>query len=148
MTLPDYLIQKLEAIAQRENRTSVEVLESLIDNYENQGVKAVRRRIYDRARAYWQQVGDEERAAMTDEALDEQFWFIDAEGVPHLKSEEGQIERPKSPLRQMADAALKENLLFIDSSEISKYSREILQTEYADYLLRRMKRDDVEQDSD
>lgn len=144
MTLPDHLIQKLEAIAQRENRTSVEVLESLIDHYENQGVKAVRRRIYDRARAYWQQVGDEERAALTDEALDEQFWFIDAEGVPHLKSEEGQIEPPDDPLEKMAEMALEANLLFIDSKDIATRSREILNTEYADYLLRRMKRDHVE----
>lgn len=144
MTLPDHLIQKLEAIAQRENRTSVEVLESLIDNYENQGVKAVRRRIYDRARAYWQQVGDEERAALSDEALDEQFWFIDAEGVPHLKSEEGQIEFPDDPVEKMAEMALEANLLFIDSKDIATRSREILNTEYADYLLRRMKRDHVE----
>lgn len=144
MMLPDHLVQKLEAIAERENRTSAEVLESLLDNYENQGVKAVRRRIYDRARAYWRQVGDEERAALSDEALDEQFWFIDAEGVPHLKSEEGQIEFPDDPVEKMAEMALEANLLFIDSKDIATRSREILNTEYADYLLRRMKRDHVE----
>jgi hypothetical protein len=39
----------------------------------------IRRKFYPVARRYWKEVGDEERLALTDEELDEQFWVIDHE---------------------------------------------------------------------
>lgn len=47
----------------------------------------VRRRLYARARAYWTQHGPSDRLALTDAELDEQFAFIDANGVPHLHAD-------------------------------------------------------------
>lgn len=143
MVLPEYLIEKLEAIARREHRTPADVLESLLENYEpDADVREVRQAIYKRARDYWQKVGDEARLALSDVELDEQFWFIDADGIPHLKSDD--VELPDDPLLKMAEMALEANLLFVDSADISERSREILETEYADYIYRRMNRDNVE----
>ncbi len=54
--------------------------------------------VYQVAREYWANVGDHERLALTNRELDQQFWCIDIEGVPHLKSEQGVVELPPDPL--------------------------------------------------
>jgi hypothetical protein len=57
-------------------------------------LRNVRRRIYARARRIWEQRGDSEKAALTDEQLDEQFWLFDQDDIPRLKSEQGTITAP------------------------------------------------------
>jgi hypothetical protein len=56
-------------------------------------------KLYRIARRYWAKVGDKERLALADEELDKQFWLIDHNGVPRLKSEKGTIELPPDPLQ-------------------------------------------------
>lgn len=63
-----------------------------------QAERALRPKLYRIARRYWAKVGDKERLALTDEELDKQFWLIDHEGIPRLKSEQGTIDLPPDPL--------------------------------------------------
>src|SRR5262245_21759099 len=103
LSLPDELSAQLEAIARREKRSPEAVLKSMFAQYRSRqatsepvtdAVRKVQLRTYARARAYWQQVGDTARLALTDNQLDDQFWLIDQNGVPHLKSEQGTIDIP------------------------------------------------------
>lgn len=104
--------------------------------------RAIRPKLYRIARRYWQQVGDAERLALTDEELDKQFWFIDREGVPRLKSEKGKVERPTNSLLEMAKKAyLDSERGTLGTRDVSSRSREILQTEFPRYLKERMDRD-------
>jgi len=113
-SFPNELAAQLEAIAQREKRSPEAVLNSMFAQYQSpqsppapdaEGFRQARLRAYARARRYWQQVGNAESLAVTDDQLDEQFWLIDADGVPHLKSEQGTIEITPDPLLLMAQAA-------------------------------------------
>jgi hypothetical protein len=61
----------------------------------------IRRQAYEMAREYWREVGDQERLALTDEELDEQFWVIDHEGIPRLKSEQDKVQLPEHPLAKI-----------------------------------------------
>jgi hypothetical protein len=58
-------------------------------------VREILDRHYARARAYWESVGDTDKALMTDAQLDEQFWLFDGDGIPRLKSEQGTVEIPE-----------------------------------------------------
>ena len=115
----------------------------------DEAIKAMRRKLYARARRYWQSVGDEARLKLTDDDLDEQFWLIDPEGIPRLKSEEGTIELPENPLLKIARMAEANDFRSIDSNVVER-SREILNTEFPEYLMRRMRGQDpdAEPDSD
>ena len=73
------------------------------DYYSEANIKA---RMWERARRYWREVGDETRLALTDEELDEQFWFFDKGGIPRLKSDPVDPP-PRNPLLDMADHAHK-----------------------------------------
>ncbi len=66
-----------------------------------EAVRQMRPKLYQLARRYWQAVGDQERLALTDAELDEQFWLIDADGIPRLKSEQGAITLPPDPLETL-----------------------------------------------
>jgi hypothetical protein len=83
--------------------------------------RALAPKLYRMARRYWAQVGDEERLALTDEQLDKQFWLIDQDGVPRLKSEQGTIVLPPDPLDDLIG-------LFADSNvtDASTTSRETI----------------------
>jgi len=59
------------------------------------------RKVYEIVREYWQKHGDTDRLALTDEQLDEQFWLIDYEGIPRLKTEQGTITLPPDPLEAL-----------------------------------------------
>lgn len=89
-------------------------------------VRAMRPKLYEKAREYWQQVGDVARLALTDEALDKVFWLIDHEGIPRFLSERGQIELPPDPLEAMIG-------LFAESdvSDASTTVREVMARKYA-----------------
>lgn len=126
ITVSDEVAERIHEIAHRENRSTDEVVKMLIERYVPQttleedeayllsdpriqeALKAMRPKFYARARAYWQQVGDEERLALTDEQLDEQFWLFDKDGIPRLKSDAGKFERQINPFIKIAARAKRE----------------------------------------
>lgn len=105
-TLPDELAEQLEEFARRENRSPEDVLKSMFADYipkppveaADNDLRALNSRLYERARRYWREVGNQARLALTDEQLDEQFWLFDQDDIPRLKSDEGQFERLPNPL--------------------------------------------------
>jgi hypothetical protein len=143
------LAEQIQQIAQQEHRSVGEVLAAMVTQYRPQTVvdeddfdpdelaRKVRLYAYQQARDYWRKAGDLERAAMTDAQLDEEFWLFDAEDIPRLKSEMNEVELPPSSLHRagkiLASAGFRSG-----RTDISARSREILENEYADYLLSRM----------
>src|SRR5258706_10214729 len=95
LIISEELAERLKQIAARQHRPVEAILEELVENYaddplftvvpddvENkaayvEALREVRPKIYAIARQYWQRVGDQERLALTDEQLHEQFWLID-----------------------------------------------------------------------
>lgn len=143
------LTRRLQQIARQEQRPVHDVLSSMIEQYQprqdadNEPVPVTSRQVrldaYRRARSYWRQIKDDERAALSDEELDEQFWLFDADGVPRLKSDQDRVEIPQNSLRG-AGHALREADFRSGRSDIGSRSRDILDTEFADYLLSRLER--------
>lgn len=147
------LARRLREIAARENRPVEEVLKSLVDQYPAEqladpaahepgdAVKRVRRKAYAKARRYWQSVGEGEKASLTDEDLDEQFGAFDEEGIPRLKSELKSLEPPVGSLAYAAKIAREANIRTGNPVDAS-HADDILNEEFADYLLNRMRGDD------
>jgi hypothetical protein len=106
LVLPDDLIHELKQLADADNRAPESLLREMLRLHRQRRsaefdpmprtVAEVRQRVYDRARDYWHTHKMPELAALTDRALDQQFDFIDADGVPHLKSD--RVSRPADPL--------------------------------------------------
>lgn len=147
------LSRKLREIAESEGRSIEDLLGEFVEHYHESHqddspaedsdtlVRQVRRKFYDRARRYWREVGDTERLALTNEQLDEQFWLFDQDDVPRLKSEMGQVEIPEGSLYRLGEAL--EQLNYRSGrSDTAERSTEILRTEFADYIRRRMNRPD------
>lgn len=140
-------MERLNKIARRENRRIDEVVETLLDNYDpfsaaqtahQDELRQVTLRIYDRARRYLQSVNDE-RQHMTNEVLDEQFWLIDHNGVPRLKSKQSEIELPPDPLMEILEIAEADSSIqWRQDIDTSKSAKEILNSEFTDYLLSRI----------
>ena len=105
-------------------------------------MKRVRRKAYTKARQYWQSVGDTEKAALTDEALDEQFGRFDEEGIPRLKAEMKLLEPPVGSLAYAAKIAREFNIRTSNPVDASQ-ADDILNEEFADYLLKRMRGEDA-----
>lgn len=143
------LARRLERIAHQEQRPVHDVLTSMIEQYQPQtgsddeaapaSPRQVRLDAYRRARDYWRQTENAERAALSDEELDEQFWLFDADGVPRLKSDQDEVEIAENSLHR-AGRALREAGFRSGHSDISSRSRDILDTEFTDYLLSRLER--------
>lgn len=120
---PD-LIERPTELARREQRPVEAVLESMLAQYapasepesesldsdDDAMMREFRQKLYRIARDYWRQVGNEERLKLTDAELDVQFWLIDHEGIPRLKSEQGAVDLPDDPLDALDG-------LFADSDE-------------------------------
>jgi|GEM_PF-1011987 hypothetical protein len=164
------LARRLEAIATNEHRSVDDVLETLLDTYpvksttqnghsENdddyyaQAMVRLTRNAYENARQYWQETGNTDRLALSLEQFDEAFWLFDSEGIPRLKSEKDQaILVPGTTayaaafLEKMPRSAYPEGAYTpIDPRDAD----DILNAEFADYLLARMNgNDDVSTDSD
>ncbi len=145
------LAQELRHLAAEQNRSVTDLLADLLENYraaradfdpeiDPQALaQTVRQNAYERARRYWRETGNAERLALTDEELDEQFWLFDPQGIPRLKSEMAQVEIPQKSLYRLGEAL--ENLHYRSGrSDMAARSQQILRTEFADYLLRRMNR--------
>jgi hypothetical protein len=141
------LARRLQQIAERENRPVEDVLKTLVDQYpaeapaesarpeQSEVVKRIRRKAYAKARQYWESVGDSEKAALTDEELDEQFAVFDEEGIPRLKSEMKTLEPPVGSLAYAAKIAREANIRTDNPIDASR-ADEILNAEFADYLLK------------
>mgnify|MGYP000378815408 CR=1 FL=1 len=158
ITLTGDVAQRLQELAARDKRSVEEWLwDNLIffntplaertplfeTDEQRQGRKAaafrrVRTKTYERARRYWGEVGDLERLALTDIQLDEQFWVIDPEGIPRLKSEQGNIELPPNPFLEMAENAERLNL-GSGRSDISENFGEIVGALMTEEYFRRQK---------
>jgi hypothetical protein len=67
-------------------------------------VRADQLRTYERARRYWRENNQPERAALSDEELDAQFWLFDNDAIPRLKEEQGTVEIQPSSLMLMLQA--------------------------------------------
>jgi hypothetical protein len=148
MELPEALLRRLEQAAVQRDLSPADLLDQLLRPYESPGVEPekvaeeVRRvmlRIYDRARKYWREQHDP-RARLTDEEMDDQFWLIDYDGIPRMKSEQGMVDVPPSGLEILAELGREANLPF-GRHDIVENSREILNEEFANYLLNRTERD-------
>lgn len=100
----DDQLERLQAIARQENRPVDAVLDDLLTVYSNPGTeyqdawRRWRNKLYAMARAYWKETGDTERLKLTDGELDEQFWLIDYEGIPRLRSDQSKVNIPDDPI--------------------------------------------------
>jgi hypothetical protein len=124
MATLEELLEQVQDIARRENRPVEDVLSTMIRHYESPDsdplMRAFRQKLYAKARRYWQSVNDQERLSLTDEELDEQFWLLDQDGVPRLKSEQGEVELPPDPLESIV------GILETDINNLSASIRETL----------------------
>ncbi len=144
LTIRGKTAERLQDIARREHRPVEAVIEALLNRYETSADDAehsqeetwhreFRTKLYAKARAYWQRTANRERLALTDDQLDEQFWLIDHEGIPRLKSERGAVDLPPDPLEAIDG-------LFADSdlTDMSTSVREVK----ADYYRKKYERPD------
>ena len=92
---------------------------------------------YQRAREAWQKSGENDRASLTDDQLDDQFWLFDPDGFPRLKTEQNNVELPENSLYR-AGQALAMAGFHSGQSDISARSREILETDFTDHLIERL----------
>ena len=95
----EQLAKQIQQIAEQESRPVEDVLWSMVGLYlklnppevanhaTEDALLRIRRKAYAKARQYWQSVGAMDKAALTNEALDEQFGAFDEHGIPRLKSE-------------------------------------------------------------
>jgi hypothetical protein len=143
--------ERLREIARRENRPIEEIVARMIDVYaahrpqlDTESTQYMKK-LYAQARRYWQSVNDAERLLLTDEQLDDQFWCIDPEGIPRLKSDQDKITLPPDGLLAMAQAAEREGF---STAEPDIDYRRILNEEFPDYLWHRMQDGDDKSTSD
>ncbi len=147
----EQLARKLQHIADTEHRSLESVLRGLVADYsvepvrqatnENRddGVRRVRAKMFAKARRYWESVGDE-KAALTDEYLEEYFGAFDEEGIPRLKSELTTLEPPVGSLAYAAKVIRERGGIRSGRHSDSSRADDILNEEFADYLLARMRR--------
>lgn len=146
---PD-LMEKLQEIARREKRPLDDLVEAMISHYPlvnaAQTVKAEgdqqsvlreqRLRTYERARRYWRNVGNMDRAELTDEDLDTLFWLFDSDGIPRLRLDQNSVNIPDNSLYRLGQAAKRIGFRS-GHSDIATRSREILENEFTEYMLSR-----------
>lgn len=60
--------------------------------------KHIRRKIFRIARRYWLKHRDTEKASLTDEQLELDFWLIDHEGIPRFNWEKDTVKLPPDPM--------------------------------------------------
>ncbi len=144
LTIRGKTAERLQDIAQREHRPVEAVIEALLSRYEtsaddtdaNQDEtwhREFRAKLYKKARDYWRRTDNRERLALTDEQLDDQFWLIDHEDIPRLKSDQGSVDLPSDPLEAIDG-------LFADS-DLTDMSTSVRETK-ADYYRKKYERPD------
>jgi hypothetical protein len=132
LVLPDDLIHELKQLADADNRAPESLLREMLRLHRQRRsaesdpmprtAAEVRQRVYVRARDYWRAHNRPELAALADSDLDQRFDFIDADGVPHLKSDK--VSRPDDPLSNLAGT------LDTDATDLSTSARDILDNFY------------------
>lgn len=150
------LAEKIARIARRHNRPVEAILAEMVERYETlddtppgstlrdeaidvpadvldtEGyraqIRAMRLILYKKAREYWQQTGDQARLALTNTQLDEQFWCIDPEGIPRLKSDQDQVQLPPDPLESFIN--------LVADSDLTDASTSTRETQAAHYRKR------------
>jgi hypothetical protein len=152
----EQLVKRLQEIAEIEQRPVEELLAEMVALYPSESngttskpdnkemVRRVRRRIYAQARRYWESAGDMEKAAMTDEQLDEEFGAFDEEGIPRLKSELRSLEPPPGSLAYAAMIAERGDLNS-GNPDLAFQTKEILNAHFADDYLKRIRGEDAEE---
>lgn len=150
----EQLAKDLQKIAEREHRPVEDILKSMVAQYptphaENptkaepsEAVKRVRRKAYAKARAYWESVGETAKSALIDDELDELFGRFDEEGIPRLKSELKTLEPLPGSLAYAAKMAEQSNLR-TGNPMLASQADDILNEEFADYLLKRIRGEDA-----
>ena len=145
--------ERIQEFARQENRTVEEVVSRMVEKYAKDeeydpeiSLKNYRAKLYKMARKYWEEVNDRERLSLTDEQLDEQFWCIDPEGIPRLKSDQDKIKLPPNGLLRLLEAVWEAN----PTGEVDEPIdyREILNKDFPDYLMRRMQGDSDQTSTD
>jgi hypothetical protein len=151
----EQLARQIQQIAERENRPVEEVLKAMVERYptektngndrpnRSEAVKRIRRKAYAKAREYWQHNGDSTKAAMSDDQLDEQFGAFDEEGIPRLLSELPSSEPPVGSLAYAAKIIREKGGVRTDGSLDITQVDQLLNDEFADYLLNRIKDKDA-----
>jgi hypothetical protein len=109
----------------------------------SEAYRRVRGKAYARARAHWQSVGDHAKASLTDDQLDDQFQWFDAEGIPRLKSELSSLEPPIGSLAYAAKMAREADIHTANPIDPER-ADDILAAEFPNYLLNRMKGKDAD----
>jgi hypothetical protein len=132
LILPDDLIHELKQLADADNRAPESLLREMLRLHRQRRLAEsdsmprttaeVRQRVYVRARDYWREHNMPQRAALTDQDLDQQFDFIDADGVPHLKSDK--VSRRDDPLSSLLGT------LDTDVTDLSTSARDTLDSFY------------------
>lgn len=151
------LAQQIRQIAKEEHRSVEQVVASMLAHYRPQSAidessdaealtRHVRQSAYAQARGYWNKIGNRERAKMTDEQLDKEFWLFDTDGIPHLKVDRDKVDLPEFSLHR-AGHVLGSAGFHSGQSDIGARSREILDDEYAEHLLSRMNRSTTNADN-
>jgi hypothetical protein len=149
LVINDSDAQRLREIAEREHRSVDEVISQMIEIYTQRNTQIIaqdpvtgyRQKLYKTARNYWQRAGNVERLALTDEQLDDQFWCIDPEGIPRLKSDQGTVNVPSSEgALAYLESIWKDNPKGEVEAPINY--REILNKDFTEYLAHRMQAND------
>lgn len=144
----EQLSKQLRQIAAKENRPVEDILKAMVAEYPKkisspttgqEAIKRVRHKAYSRARQYWQSVGDTARANLTDDELDVHFGAFDEEGIPRLKQELKSLEPPVGSLAYAAKVLRETGGIQTTYSIDPSRTDDILNEEFADYLLKRMK---------
>jgi len=147
------LVERIQDIARREARPVDDVIEALLAHYTElpepplpsdhspdtaARLRQDKLRLYERARRYWRRTNDP-RQHLSDEALDEQFWVFDHEGIPRLKSDQDSVQLPVDPFQIML-TVMQSNpaIVWRNEPDSSERAKEIFNTDYTDYLLARM----------
>jgi hypothetical protein len=150
----EQLARQLQAIAEHEQRPLEAVLKSLIAHYpvesslptsttdQSEAIQQIRYKVYDKARQYWVSAGDTHKANLTNEEMEAQFAWFDEEGVPRLKSELESLEPPLGSLAYAGKMAREANIRTQNPTDSSR-ADDILNEEFADYLLKRMRGEDA-----
>ena len=146
LTLRDDLVQRLHQIANQEHRRLDDIVETMLDQYSTSAtsnpaladeLRQDRRRIYNRARAYWQR-NNNARQYLSDEDLEQRFWLIDQDGIPRLKEDQSSVELPADPFIQMLETAEADRTVQWQVMADIENTKDILNKEYTDHLLTRL----------
>jgi hypothetical protein len=140
------IIQQLESIAQREQRSVDAVLHSLLAQYTPsakeietvQTVQRLRQQAYKNARHYWQETQQLDRLRLSDAELDQQFWLFDSVGIPRLISDKAEAILEPGTSAYIA-VQLEAGIGDWEDDFDTEYSDDVLEAEFANYLLERIK---------